>query len=94
MKSLCIFAACLILVISSAALAQRPSADYVAAVYEHVSRTAFRPNVTRHFALKIMNDNLDVYEKQMAIASRKVCTDMSTIRFFQLFQLIIHRKTY
>lgn len=75
------------MVISSAALAQRPSGDYVAAVYEHVSRTAFRPNVTRHFALKVMNDNLDVYEKQMAIASRKVCTDYVNNEIFPFFKL-------
>ena len=50
----------------------RPSADYTAAVYEHFPRIALRPDISYRVALKIMNENLDVYEKQMAIAAHKV----------------------
>ena len=68
-----IYLAFLISFSASVLLVERTfGADYVAAVYEHFTRTALRPNVSYEFALKIMNENLDVYEKQIAIASNKV----------------------
>ena len=48
------------------------SGNYVAAVYEHVTRSAVLPNVSHAHAGRIMNENIDVYEKQMAIAAGKV----------------------
>ncbi len=48
------------------------SADYTAAVYEHVVRSAVRHDVSQKLAMKIMNENIDVYEKQIAIASAEV----------------------
>lgn len=60
-------------------LGQRePAVDsYVAAVYEHnlVLNPDPRVPVSRHDALQHMQKNLDVYEKQAALAAQQVWTE-------------------
>ena len=84
-----IFLAFLISFSASALLVQHTlAADYVAAVYEHFTRTALRPNVTYEWALKIMNENLDVYEKQIAVASKEVSICYKSLCFFSVLSCI------